>query len=192
MADTLLLCTSVGPHLLTRHLLRAIATALALPRWTVKSWTVNPSTDKTVEKFAMQLDMLSPFLPPSHDTGVTALVLPPWPKRWEAKAREVAISLSLWESLLLAVRCLPHLLRISVMRADPAMRVIELAREDTADEPVDMPIVQLRAAQLERGSDSTRWDAEATRTDAKAGYTLTALKRLLDDMRGQAHAAGMV
>jgi hypothetical protein len=91
------------------------------------------------------------------------------------------MALSRWESLLLPVRCLPHLLRISVMRADPAMRVIDLAREDTADGQVETPIVGLRAAQLERGSDSTRWDAEGTRTDA--GECLDSAWVILDGHR---------
>src|SRR5260370_11186316 len=57
LAETLLLCTGVGPQRLTRQHLRAIAAALALPRR-----TINPVTYHSVETFAMQPAMVSPLL----------------------------------------------------------------------------------------------------------------------------------
>jgi len=129
LAETLLLCTGVSPQRVTRQHLRAVAAALALPRRTVKQCTVNPLTSNPVETFAMQPGMASPFLHPSHHTGLGALVLLPWPARWEAQAREVAISLSLWESLLLPLRCLRQLIRSYARRAYPGVRIIELESE---------------------------------------------------------------
>ena len=79
----------------------------------------------------MQPGMVSPFLHPSHHTGLGALVLLPWPERWEAHEREVAISLSLWESLVLPLRCLRQLIRSYARRAYPGVRIIELESEDT-------------------------------------------------------------
>jgi hypothetical protein len=53
----------------------------------------------------------------------------PWRERWDAQEREVAISLSLWESLALPVRCLRPLLRRYARRAYPQVRLIELGSE---------------------------------------------------------------
>jgi len=131
LAKTLLLCTGVGPQRVTRQQLRALSAALALPRRAVKQCTVNPVTCNPVETFAMQPGMVSPFVHPAHHTGLGALVLLPWPERWEAREREVAISLSLWESLVLPLRCLRQLIRSYARRAYPGVRVIELESEDT-------------------------------------------------------------
>jgi hypothetical protein len=60
-----------------------------------------------------------------------ALVLLPWPEQSEAQAREVAISLSLWESLVLPLRFLRLLIRSYARRAYPGVRVIELESEET-------------------------------------------------------------
>ncbi len=131
LAETLLLCTGVSPQRLTRQHLRAIAAALALPRRTIKQCTVNPVTSNPVETFAMQPGMVSPFLHPSLHTGLGALVLLPWPARWKAQGREVAISLSLWESLVLPLRCLRQLVRSYARRAYPGVRIIELESEES-------------------------------------------------------------
>jgi hypothetical protein len=126
LGETSLLCTGVGPQRVTRQHLRAIAAALALPRRAVKQCTVNPVTFDPVELFTMQPGMVSPFLHPTHHTGLGALVLMPWPEWSEAQAREVAISLSLWESLVLPLRCLRQLIRSYAKRAYPGVRIIEL------------------------------------------------------------------
>ena len=131
LAETLLLCTSVGPQRLTRQQLHTIAAALEMPRRATKQCTVNPVTSNPVEMFNMQPGMVSPFLHPSHHTGLGALVLLPWPEQSEAQAQEVAISLSLWESLVLPLRCLRHLIRSYAKRAYPGVRVIELESEET-------------------------------------------------------------
>ena len=53
------------------------------------------------------------------------------PERWEAHEREVAIPLSLWESLVLPFRCLRLLIRSYARRVYPRVRIIELESEDT-------------------------------------------------------------
>ena len=131
LAETSLLCTGVGSQRVTRQHLRAIAAALVLPRRTAKLCTVNPVTSNTVETFTTQPGLISPFLHPSHHTGLGALVLLPWPEQSEGQAREVAISLSLWESLVLPLRCLRQLIRSYAKRAYPGVRVIELECEET-------------------------------------------------------------
>jgi hypothetical protein len=131
LGEHLLLCTGAGTQSLTRRQLRDIATALALPRRTVRQRTINSSAYHAVEAFAMQPGMVSPFLRPERAAGIAALILLPWRELWEAKAREVAISLSLWESLALPVRCLRPLLRRYARRAYPQVRLIELGNAGT-------------------------------------------------------------
>ena len=77
----------------------------------------------------MQPGMVSPFLHPERAVPLSALVLLPWRERWDAQEREVAISLSLWESLVLPVRCLRPLVRQYARRAYPQVRLIELGSE---------------------------------------------------------------
>ena len=102
-----------------------------MPRRTAKQSTVNPVISNPVETFTTQPGLISPFLHPSHHTGLGALVLLPWPEGSEAQAREVAISLSLWESLVLPLRCLRQLIRNYAKRAYPGVRIIELESEET-------------------------------------------------------------
>jgi len=130
LADTLLLCTGAGSQRVNRQQLRAISEALALPRRASKQCTVNAPNSNPVEIFAMQPGMVSPFLHPNHDSAFGALVLLPWPKRWEAQEREAAISLSLWESLALPLGCLRPLIRSYARRAYPGVQIIELESED--------------------------------------------------------------
>ncbi len=127
------LCTGAGTRSLTRRQLRDIATALALPHRTVRQRTINSSAYHAVEAFAMQPGMVSPFLRPERAAGIAALILLPWPQRWEAQEREVAISLSLWESLALPMRCLRRLVRRYARRAYPQVRLIELGNESAID-----------------------------------------------------------
>src|SRR5260221_3991545 len=133
LGERLLLCTGVGIQSLTRWHLRDIAAALALPYRTLRRCTINPSTHTSAEAFAMQPGMVSPFLHPERATHLSALVLLPWQQRWEAQEREVAISLFLWESLALTVRCLRPLLRRYARRAYPQVRLIELGTAGAID-----------------------------------------------------------
>ncbi len=95
--DTLLLCTGIGTQTLKRWQLQAVAAALALSRRSVKACHLNAEACGSVEAFAMQPGMVSPFLHPSSRKGLAALVLLPGPRREEEQAQEVAVSLSLWE-----------------------------------------------------------------------------------------------
>jgi hypothetical protein len=133
IGERLLLCSGVGTGSLTRWHLRDIAAALALPYRTLKRCTINPSTHTSAEAFAMQPGMVSPFLHPERATHLSALVLLPWRELWEAQEREVAVSLSLWESLALPVRCLRPLLRRYARRAYPQVRLIELGNAGAID-----------------------------------------------------------
>lgn len=132
LGERLLLCTGVGIQSLTRWQLRDISAALALPNRTLKRGTINSSTHTSVEAFAMLPGMVSPFLHPERAAHLSALVLLPWRELWEAQEREeVAISLSLWESLALPVRCLGPLLLRHARRAYPQARLIELGNAGT-------------------------------------------------------------
>jgi len=131
LSETLLLCTSVGPQRLSRQQLHTIAAALEMPRRTAKQSIVNPVTSNPVEMFTMQPGMVSPFLHPSHHIGLGVLVLLPLPEQSETQDHEVAISLSLWESLVLPLRCLRQLIRSYAKRAYPGVRIIELDSEET-------------------------------------------------------------
>jgi hypothetical protein len=129
--ETLLLCTVAGLQRITRQHLKVIAAALELPGSAVKRRTINPGIYCPVETFGIQPGIVSPFLHPTHHSSVGALVLLPWPQRWEEQEREVALSLSLWESLLLPLRCLRPLVHSYARRAYPGVRVVELEREGT-------------------------------------------------------------
>ena len=129
LGERLLLCAGVGTGSLTRWHLRDMAAALTLPFRTLKRCTINSSAHTQVEPFAMQPGMVSPFLHPERAAPLSALVLLPWRERWDAKAREVAISLSLWESLALPLRCLRPLIRRYARRLYPQVRLIELGSE---------------------------------------------------------------
>jgi hypothetical protein len=130
MAGKLLLCTCVGDQKLERTHLRAVAHALALPRRAAKHWSINPSTCDPVVEYGMLPGMVSPFVSPLRKTRIAAVVLLPWPRRWEERGREVAVSLSLWESLLLPLRCLRDIVRCYARRAYPFAQFIKLEGEE--------------------------------------------------------------
>jgi hypothetical protein len=139
LGAVLVLCTGVGTQRLSHQERHAITAALGLPRRVSRRSTINPITSDAVACFGMAPGMVSPFLRPDADrqpSRLTALVLLPWPRRWEAQAREVAISLSLWESLLLPLGCLRPLLWSYASRAYPAVRVIDLSDKEDAGESV--------------------------------------------------------
>jgi hypothetical protein len=129
VGEASLLYTGVGLRRVTRQHLRAIAAALALPGRTIKRCTINPIHSNPVESCDMWPGMVSPFLHPARSAHITALVLSPVPPQHEA--REVAISLSLWESLLLPLSCLRPLIRSYARRAYPAVQIIELESEES-------------------------------------------------------------
>ena len=130
--ELLVFCTGVGTWRLSRRDLHAITGALGLSSRKSRHTTINPESLQTVEEFGMLPGMVSPFLRPMRATRLAALVVLPWPRCWEAQGREVAISLSLWESLLLPLGCLRPLLRCYAARAYPEVCLIDLqgTRED--------------------------------------------------------------
>jgi hypothetical protein len=130
LGESLLLATGVGTRTLSRQELRAITQALGLPSRARIHGTFNPPPHDSVERFGMVRGMVSPFLPPTRETGLSALVLLPWPQRWDAQAREVAISLSLWESLVLPLGSLRALVRLYAGRAYPGVHIIDLGGEE--------------------------------------------------------------
>jgi hypothetical protein len=135
LGELLLFCTGVGTWRLSRQDLQEIAKALGLPNRRSKHATINPTTFQTVEEFGMLPGMVSPFLRPLRPTRLAVLVVLPWPGCWEAQRREVAISLSLWESLVLPLSCLRSLLRSYAEHAYPAVRLIDLHEGEGASEP---------------------------------------------------------
>jgi len=141
LANTIVLCTGVGTQCLTRRHLRTIAAALVRQGPNVKQWTINPAPGCSVKKLAMHPGLVSPFLHPSRHAGLAALALLPWSDRWEGHEPEVAISLSLWESLVLPLRCLYPLIRIYAKQAYPAVQIIDLESEDLATVNTDSIVV---------------------------------------------------
>jgi hypothetical protein len=127
LGELLVLCTGVGTWRLSRQDLHEIAKALGLPNRRSRHATINPESCQTVEAFGMLPGMVSPFLRPAHTTRLAALVVLPWPRCWEAQRLEVAISLSLWESLVIPLACLRPLLRSYACHAYPAMRLVDLS-----------------------------------------------------------------
>jgi hypothetical protein len=130
LVSTQIFYTGAGLHRITREHLRAVSAGLELPRWSVTQNSINASISNPVETCAMQPGMVSPFLHPTLHTAFGALVILPWPEQWEAYGREVAISLSLWESLLLPLRCLRPLIHSYARKAYPDVPIIELESED--------------------------------------------------------------
>lgn len=126
MAGRLLLCTSVGDQLLTRHHLQTIAATLALSRKALKHCTLNPAGYDAINAFGMAPGMVSPFLRPGLPTNLTAVVLLPWPEAWVEQETEVAVSLSLWESLLLPLHCLKEIVPCYAHMAYPSVPLLAL------------------------------------------------------------------
>lgn len=119
IADHMVLCTGVGTSMLTRAHLSAIAQSLALPRKAVRTCRINPADRHASDLYGMQPGMVSPFLRPGQQTPLTALVVLPVPESQATQEPEVALSLSLWESL--PLDCLPELVSEYAVRAYPAV-----------------------------------------------------------------------
>ena len=83
----------------------------------------------------MEPGMVSPFVRPHRTTRLAALIQLPWPDMWEAQEKEVAVSLSLWESLLLPLRCLKDIIRCYASIAYPSVRLIELPEKENTHVP---------------------------------------------------------
>jgi hypothetical protein len=128
IAGKLIVCSCLGDLKLQHQHVLDIGRMLALPRKAIDHATINPKTVDPVVAFGM----VSPFFPPQRPIQVDALALIPWPRQWEDQEKEIAISLSLWESLLLPVRCLRTLLHCYAVVAYPHIPILELQREEKA------------------------------------------------------------
>lgn len=135
LGELFVLCTGVGTWRLSRQHLHAISKALGLPHSKSRHAKINPESFQTVEECGMLPGMVSPFLRPMRTTRLAALVVLPWPRCWEAQRHEVAISLSLWESLVLPLACLRLLLNLYAKRAYPGVRLVDLQGTEQDDEP---------------------------------------------------------
>ncbi len=134
MGGQWLLCSRIGDRAFSRTQLWAVGGALALPPRVARRCTINPASCDPVREYGMQLGMVSPFLPPRRRTRLAAVALIPWPREWEEQEREVAVSLSLWESLLLPLRCLRETVCGYARQAYPQIRVIEIQGEENDHE----------------------------------------------------------
>jgi hypothetical protein len=136
LGESLALCTGAGTRSLSRQERRLITAMLGLPMRESKRPALHPAASMPgdSEAFDVSQGLLSPFLPPQRQTAFNALVLLPWPRWCEVQACEVALSLSLWESLLLPLGSLRPLLRNYAAHAFPWVRVLDLYRPEEADE----------------------------------------------------------
>ncbi len=112
---TCVLWTGVGDFQIKKEAALVVAERLGLTRRAAKGTTINPAWVDPVAAFGMEPGMVSPFLPPQSlkDQGrvpIVALVVQAWPTGWEA-SKHVAISLSLYESLIIPLCSLRLLLR---------------------------------------------------------------------------------
>jgi hypothetical protein len=84
------------------------------------------------EEFGMLPGMVSPFLPPFHPSRLAAVVHVAWPADWEEQGKEVGVSLSLFESLILPLHCFRTILRQYAAQAyEPHLRLIEVGHHHT-------------------------------------------------------------
>ncbi len=75
--------------------------------------------------------MVSPFLSPLRPSRLAAVVQVSWPEAWEDQDKAVGVSLSLFESLILPLRCFRAILRQYAKRAyTPGLRWIEVFPQD--------------------------------------------------------------
>lgn len=126
IGNRLMLCSCLGDHRLTHADYLHIGRTFSLSRKAIDHAATNPQTVDPVDVFGMADGMVSPFLPPHHAEKIAALVLAPWPITWEQEETDVAISLSLWESLLIPVCCIRSIVRKYAAKVYSSIPVIEL------------------------------------------------------------------
>ena len=123
---TCVLWTGVGDFQISKEAVLLVAGQLGLSRRAARNATINPAWLDPVAAFGMEAGMVSPFLPPqscseAQSSPIAALVVQPWPQgAWEVSKR-VAISLSLYESLLIHLRTLRPLLRTYYAWGHPSL-----------------------------------------------------------------------
>ena len=111
LGPLLLQVSGIGDFSLGRRSIRAIASALGLSRREASHHSINPAHCDPEKEYGLQAGMVSPFLPPKYPTRLAAVVQIPWPVDWEREQREVAIALSLCESLMLPLSSFLDVLR---------------------------------------------------------------------------------
>jgi hypothetical protein len=119
LGPLLLQVTGVGDFALGRRSIRAIAAAFGLSRRQASYHSINPAHCDPQKEYGLQAGMVSPFLPPNYPTRLAAVVQIPWPVEWEREQREVAIALSLCESLMLPLSSFLDVLREYAKHAYP-------------------------------------------------------------------------
>ena len=131
MAGNLLLWSCVGEQKVDLSQRRVVAASLGLPLRAAKRCSINSPTCSPEEEFAMMRGMVSPFLPPHCPNRLSAVVLVSWSQEWEDQGKEVGISLSLFESLVLPLKYFRPIMQQYMRRAyTPNVRWIELPPEE--------------------------------------------------------------
>lgn len=129
-SHTGVLWTGVGDFQISKGSVLLVAERLGLSRRAARNATINPAWLDPVAAFGMQAGMVSPFLPPpspgQQAFPISALVVESWPTMRE-RTMHVAISLSLYESLIIPLRTLRPLLRAYYALAHPAIACLFLA-----------------------------------------------------------------
>lgn len=134
ISNTLLLWTGIGSSLrVERKDIRAIAQRLALSSREAKQHSINPKHIDPMQEFGMFPGMVSPFLEPQRSTKVAAVVLQRWPEAWGKSAIHIAISLSLYESLLIPFASFRTFLHRYACEAYPTIPLFEIAQKDDID-----------------------------------------------------------
>ena len=100
LEDVLVLCSGVGDFKLSHPLLRQIALALGLKRRVHKHLQINPIEFPPEYVYGILEGMVSPFLSPGRLTRLDTVVLLASPPASADRDKQVAISLSPFESLL--------------------------------------------------------------------------------------------
>jgi hypothetical protein len=145
---TCVLWTGVGDFQISKEAVLLVAGQLGLSRRAARHATINPSWLDPVAAFGMQAGMVSPFLPPqscseAQSTPIAALVVQQWPGAWEAD-KAVAISLSLYESLLIPLRSLRPLLRTYYAWGYPSLPCLFLPADACSEMDETLPSKQVR------------------------------------------------
>jgi hypothetical protein len=126
LGGKLLLWTAFGESRQTLQQRQAVAAALGISKQSARHATINPPSCCSEEVFGMARGMVSPFLPPLRRTGLSAVIQESWP---HCQDQNVAVSLSLYESLILPASKLRQLLRCYVTWAyEPQLPWIELEK----------------------------------------------------------------
>ena len=124
IASQYVLCTGVGDWSVSRALKKSIMQALDLPAKSIRDFALNPPSFDPIAELGMWPGMVSPFVAKSPLSVRAIVMLAPGE---EANAQQLAISLSLYESLLLPAKHITKLIQLFLGDQQPALPLIELA-----------------------------------------------------------------